>query len=262
MGRRAAPDVIVCHDADEWQERAVREFRAVAERSVAERRRFRLALAGGSTPKAVYAALAREPFRQQLPWSRTEVFWGDERCVPPDHPDSNYHMARETLLAHVSVPNGQIHRVRTELSEPDEVAADYEGQLYTAFGVVAGHWPQFDLVLLGMGRDGHTASLFPHSPTLREQSRLAVAVYAAGSSTPQRITLTLPVLNAARRVMFLVRGADKAEPLRDVLQGAWRPEHRPAQAVQPQQGRTVWIVDRAAARLLRLERLTAPLNRI
>ncbi|HEX7409713.1 MAG TPA: 6-phosphogluconolactonase [Candidatus Binatia bacterium] len=246
MAPAAAPEVMVCGSADNLAKQAAREFSRAAQKSAAARGRFRVALAGGSTPRAAYALLANAPLRQQVPWQQTEVFWADERVVPPNDPASNYRMAHEMLLAHVPIPPDHIHRFRTELSPPDAIARQYEDELRASFQCAR---PRFDLILLGMGEDGHTASLFPHAAALGERNKLALALYAAHLHT-YRVTLTLPVLNEARLVIFLVSGRAKAETLRHVLRGERQFERWPAQAVQPRQGRVVWLVDRDAAGLL------------
>jgi 6-phosphogluconolactonase len=205
---------------------------------------FSVALAGGNTPRRLYATLAAPPFRQRVPWERVHVFWGDERCVPPDHPASNYRMARETLLDHVPLPACNVHRVRGELG-PEAAAQEYAGELRAFFGT---RWPAFDLILLGMGNDGHTASLFPASEALQEATRPVVGVTAHYQDRPaRRVTLTPPALNAARQVMFLVSGAGKAETLRAVLAGPYQPHTLPAQIVRPSDGHLLWLVDAAAA---------------
>ena len=199
-------------------------------------------LAGGSTPKAAYEILARD-FAETVDWGRTHVFFGDERTVPPDHEDSNYRMAREALLDHVSI--GGVHRMRGELP-PEEAAASYEDELRGFFG--AEEPPRFDLVLLGIGEDGHTASLFPETSALEVTDRLVVANPVLKLDTT-RITLTAPVLNAARAVIFLVVGGGKAEALKEILEGDADPRRYPAKLVRPE-GNLIWMVDRAAAGFL------------
>jgi len=217
--------------------------------------RFSVALSGGSTPRALYSLLATDEFVARVDWSRLHVFWGDERCVPPDHPESNYGMARQALLDHVRIPLSNIHRIPCE-REPRLAAAAYEQTLRAWFsGGSAGRrvrereTPRFDLILLGMGEDGHTASLFPGAAALGERTRWVVAcqVIALGA---WRVTLTPIVINAAAHVMFLVSGAHKAERLRQVLAGPYRPDELPAQIVRPTRGRLVWLVDKAAASAL------------
>lgn len=225
-------------------EAAAQAVAGAAEEAVSQTGRFTLALSGGSTPRRLYARLASPPFRSRIDWARLDVFWGDERCVPPDHPDSNYRLADESLLSKVPIPPEQIYRMRGEDSDPERAALDYSQELMRVFSLKPGEHPRLDLVLLGLGADGHTASLFPGSPALNENRRLAVATYAEPIKA-YRLTLTLPVLNAAAQVIFLVSGVEKAEVLRAVLQDRPSPS-RPASLVRPERG-TLWFVDRAAA---------------
>ncbi len=229
-------------DKQELAEAAARAFVARSAEAIEERGRFTVALAGGSTPKAAYALLARD-YAEEVDWSNVHVFFGDERSVPPDHEDSNYRMAREALLDHV--PVGGVHRMRGELP-PDEAAASYEDELRGFFG--AEGLPRFDLILLGIGGDGHTASLFPETSALEVADRWVVANPVLKLDTT-RITLTAPVLNAARAVNFLVAGEDKAEALKEILEGDADPRRYPAKLVRPPGG-PAWMLDRAAARLV------------
>ena len=233
--------VEVFDDAGGLAEAAARAFVEEATGAIAERGRFAVALAGGSTPKATYEVLARD-HAGDVDWPNVHVFFGDERTVPPDHEDSNYRMAREALLDHV--PVGSVHRMRGELP-PDEAAASYEGELIVFFGEVP---PVLDLVMLGIGEDGHTASLFPETPALGVTDRLAVANPVPKLDTT-RLTLTVPVLNAAREVRFLVAGAGKAETLAEILEGDADPREYPAKLVRPPGG-PIWMVDHAAASAL------------
>ncbi len=217
---------------------------AAGQAAIAAQRRFNLVLAGGETPAALYSLLAADPYAARLDWEAVHVFWGDERCVPPHHPESNYRMARETLLDHVPIPPHNIHRMRGE-DDPVQAALVYQDELRAHFNGP----PRFDLVLLGMGADGHTASLFPGAPALAERVRLAVAVFATHRGS-WRVTLTYPALNAAALAVFLVSGSGKAETLRAVLEGPQRPADLPAQAVRPTSGRLLWLADADAARLL------------
>lgn len=224
--------------------RAADEVVARAAAAGAARGRFSVALAGGHTPQALHALLAdpAQPFRARVPWAATEVFFGDERCVPPDHPDSNYRAARESLLAHVPVPERQVHRLRGEDPDPAAAARAYEAELRAALGT-GGATPRLDLVLLGMGADGHTASLFPGTAALEVQDRLVVA-----NEVPRlgawRLTFTFPLLAAARAVIFLVAGADKAA----AVEAALRPGSTlPAARVRPADGELLWLLDGAAA---------------
>ena len=224
-------------------EAAAEHVAQLAHAAVMDHGRFSVALSGGSTPRALHTRLAAEPWRDAVDWDRVHVFWGDERCVPPDHPDSNYRMARETLLDHVPIPPAQVHRMRGELS-PAEAAAAYEAELRAFFPTVA--WPAFDLVLLGMGDDGHTASLFPGTAALAETEHWVVANRVEKLET-WRLTLTAPAINRAAHVLFLVAGTGKAERLRQVLRGPYQPTVLPSQLIRPVSGDLVWFVDRAAA---------------
>jgi len=213
--------------------------------AVAQRGRFTIALSGGSTPRNLYTLIAANA-SATLPWDQMFFFWGDERHVPQDSPDSNYRMAQEALLSKVPVPPANIFPVPAENPDAAQAAEIYEQTLRKFFAVAPGEFPRFDLILLGMGPDGHTASLFPETPALQEKSRLVVAnwVEKLGSS---RITFTLPLLNAARRVAFLVSGTDKAAALHEVLEGSAPSEKYPSRLVQPSEGKVIWFVDRAAA---------------
>jgi 6-phosphogluconolactonase len=219
---------------------AADEFIKVAGLAQAAHRRFSVALSGGSTPAALYTLLAAPDVARQVDWSGVHIFWGDERCVPPDHPQSNYRMANETLLSRVPLPAENIHRIRGE-DEPKQAAAAYEELLR---GFLRGE--SLDLVLLGMGDNGHTASLFPGLPGVTESVRWVLAQYVEVVSM-WRVTMTPVVINAARHVRFLVAGAEKADRLRDVLEGPAQVEVLPSQAIQPARGELRWLVDSAAA---------------
>ena len=233
-------------DAVALAHEAAQEFHRLAGTAVQERGRFSVALSGGNTPRAVYSALATE--HGQLPWDRIHIFFGDERHVPPDDPDSNFRMARESLLSKVPIPEKNIHRVKAEL-DAEAAAAEYDQQLRDFFGLVNQDWPRFDLVFLGIGEDGHTASLFPGSKALTEASRRVAANWVEKFKT-FRITLTFPVLNHAAEVVFLVSSASKAQILSEILGPAT--QKYPAQRVQPENGRLLWLVDEEAGSLLRL----------
>lgn len=261
------PDVVVLPDPAAVAEEAAQRFVACAAQAVRAQGRFTVALAGGSTPVALYALLSQPSYREQIAWERTLIFFGDERYVPPDHPWSNYRMAREALLDHIPVPAENVYRIAGELP-PETAAAGYATSLRRVFDLRGAARPRFDLILLGMGEDGHTASLFPGMPALQERRRLVVATSVPEYVTPPvaRITLTLPVLNAAHQVMFLVTGAGKAEKVRATLEdrliasaheGRLREGSRdlarltfPAGRVQPTHGTLTWLLDRAAAGLL------------
>src|SRR5258708_2846772 len=224
---------------------AAEEVIRVATESVKQRGRFTIALSGGSTPKNLYTLIAANA-GSSLPWAQMFCFWGDERMVPLDDPDSNYRMAKEALLSKVPLPAGNIYPVPAENQDAAAVAEAYDETIRKFFALEAGAFPRFDLILLGMGPDGHTASLFPETAALHEKSRLVVANWGEKLKT-SRITFTLPVLNAARCVAFLVSGADKAAVLREVLEGAAPPEKYPSKLVQPTNGKLIWFLDRAPA---------------
>jgi 6-phosphogluconolactonase len=229
---------------------AAGEIQRLADRAAIPAKPFTIALSGGSTPRGLHALLASDPgVRDRLPWHHLHFFWGDERHVPPDDPQSNYHMAYDTLFSLAPVPAQNIHRVPAE--EPDAVLAaeKYEQELQAFFKLEAGQLPRFVCILLGMGPDGHTASLFPGTEALHETNRLVVANWVEKFKT-YRITLTVPVLNHADLVVLLVSGADKAEALKEVLQGDYRPDRFPAQLIRPSPGKLLWIVDREAASCL------------
>jgi 6-phosphogluconolactonase len=218
---------------------------SAASEAVAERGRFTIALSGGSTPKNLYTLLATNA-RTSLPWDRMFFFFGDERHVPPTDPESNYRMADEAMLSKVPVVPSNVFRVQAENPDAKAAAEAYEQTLRKFFTLEAGPFPAFDLILLGMGPDGHTASLFPGTEALNEKSKLVVANWVEKLKT-HRITLTLPVLNAARGVAFLVSGTDKATVLKSVLEGDAPGEQYPAKLVRPAQGKLMWLLDRAAA---------------
>ena len=205
--------------------------------------RFAVALSGGSTPRAMYTLLGSDELVHRVDWPRVHLFFGDERCVPPEHPDSNYRMVRETLLDHAPVPPGNVHRMRGE-DPPAEAALGYASDLRAFSGSATA--PRFDLVLLGMGDNGHTASLFPGLPQVLEQVRWVAACYV-DELRMWRLTLTPVVINAAAEVMFLVTGAGKAGMLKRVLEGPYQPDLLPAQIVRPTDGSLRWMVDEAAA---------------
>lgn len=234
---------LVYDSAADLARAAAAAFAAAAEAAISQRGRFAAVLAGGSTPKPVYELLAAQPYRSRIDWRRVHIFWGDERCVPPAHPRSNFGMARRALLSQVPVPPGNVHRVRGELGS-EAAAAEYEQELQHFFQGAA---PCFDLIHLGLGSDGHTASLFPFDlPVLLERTSLARPVLHLPSGEP-RVTLTVPVLNAAAGVEFLVAGAAKAPVVRQAIQGPLDPFRLPAQIISPA-GELRWLLDAGAAR--------------
>jgi 6-phosphogluconolactonase len=235
---------------DTLAHRAARRFYEATERAIADplRGRFLVALSGGSTPRALHNALVAH-YRDLIPWERVQVFWSDERCVPPEDPASNYRMARETLLEHVPLPAENIHRMPGERGDADAAAADYEAEMRRVFGMPPDVLLRFDLILLGMGPDGHTASLFPGTTALHETTRLVAANWVPKAHM-ERLTFTYPLINNARQVMFLAAGAEKAEALRDVLSGQATIDERPAVGVRPTEGEVIWMVDREAMRVV------------
>jgi 6-phosphogluconolactonase len=229
---------------------AAERFVSVARAAVARAGRFVVVLSGGSTPRALYAMLASNVYAARVQWPNGHIFWGDERCVGPDDEASNYRMAREALLDHVPVAAAHVHRIRGE-DPPIEAARQYERELRAEFATPTGAprgepGSRFDLVLLGLGTNGHTASLFPRLHAVREQARW-VAAEDVKSEGMWRVTLTPPILNDAAEVTFLVSGSGKAAILRDVLYGARATDELPAQAIAPRDGRLRWMVDAAAA---------------
>jgi 6-phosphogluconolactonase len=234
------PEIKVHPDAAEIAHDAAERIVTAAGRAAEEGRSFSIALSGGSTPKTLYELLATDPYQSRIDWPRVEVFFGDERTVPPDHKDSNYRMAREALLSKVPIPGDNVYRMAGEI-EPNEAAKQYGQTLKEKFGEGG-----LDMVLLGMGDDGHTASLFPGTTALNETKHRAVANYVEKLKT-WRLTLTAPFINRARAVLILVSGASKAARLAEVLEGPRDPQRLPIQLIQPTQGRLVWLVDAPAA---------------
>lgn len=237
-------------DATALARRAAQYFVEMAEEAVAAQGRARIAISGGSTPRAAFELLGdpSQPWRARMPWEEVELYWVDERCVPNDDPESNYRMTREALLDRVPLRPEQIHRMEGEL-EPEAAAARYESELRKSFRLEGAAIPRFDLVALGMGTDGHTASLFPHSGALHELNRLVTANHVEQKDA-WRITLTWPLINCARSVFFLVYGADKAMILKEVLTGKNDPERLPSQLIWPVSGILTLILDKTAAALL------------
>ncbi|HEV8377039.1 MAG TPA: 6-phosphogluconolactonase [Candidatus Polarisedimenticolia bacterium] len=229
---------------------AAEEFVSRARAAIQARGIFTVVLSGGSTPRTLYRLLAENPgFKDAVEWDKAHFFFSDERHVPPDHPENNYRMAYRALLSKIPAPPRNTHRMATEVAEPEPVAELCEQALRQFFRLKEGEAPRFDLVLLGMGADGHVASLFPGSPALAETRKLAVAVWI-DTLEAWRITLTLPVLNNAEEVLFLVSGASKSQALRKVLEGAGEAEPLPARAVRPVRGRLLFFADQEAAKLL------------
>lgn len=239
----AAVKVEVVADEAALARAAAERFVALAAAAIGEHGRFAVALSGGETPQPTYRLLATAEFSSRLDWSSVYFFWGDERCVPPSHPESNFRMAHESLLSHILLPAENVHRLRAELP-PHQAAQEYERELRIFFAESA--LPRFDLVLLGLGEDGHIASLFPGSLLLHEKARWVSADYVEKLAA-WRITLTPPALNAAAQIIFLISGQDKAARLREVWSGPHQPDLLPAQIIRPSDGEVLWLVDAAAA---------------
>jgi 6-phosphogluconolactonase len=238
----------IYNDLEALSQAAAEMFADLAKRAFASQGRFSLALSGGHTPRCLYEILAGAPYHDQIPWEKVYVFWGDERCLPADDPRSNSQMARQTLLNHVPVPASHLHPILGDL--PAALAAThYEAELREFFGTQP---PVFDLILLGLGENAHTASLFPNTSVLGENERWMSEVYVAEQSM-YRVTMTVPLINQAREVIFLVSGAVKASALQGVLEGAYQPHEYPAQLIHPNGAHPIWLVDKAAAHKLTVE---------
>jgi len=241
------PEIVICADVDELNRNAAAQFLATSNDSIARAGRFAVALSGGSTPKALYSLLASPAYRGRADWHRVHLFWGDERCVPPEHAESNYRMVEEALLRKVQIPAENIHRMAGG-KEPTEAAAEYEQTLRGFFALGAGQWPRFDLILLGLGEDGHTASLFPGSTALNEQNHLVAPTYVEKLKA-HRLTLTLPVINNAAQVSFLVAGESKSAIVKNLFCADSRPFDYPAGRVRPWNGQLTWFITRDAAEI-------------
>src|ERR1700686_2655452 len=243
-------DVRILTNIDAIAKRAAQEFVQAATQAVSERGGFRVALTGGSTPKTLYSLLASDAaLRSQLPWDKMSLYFGDERSVGPDHADSNFRMATETMLSKVPLKPEQVFRIKGEYQETEKTAQEYEQALRASFKIAEGQFPRFDLVLLGMGTEGHPASLFPGTKALHETKRLVVRNWV-GKLYTNRITLTAPAINNAARVIFMITGADKALALKGILEGPYEPDQLPAQMIQPSNGQLLWLVDTIAGGML------------
>ena len=249
-GRKLSIKYYVEPDAAALAQRAAQYLTEMAGEAVADRGRVRIAISGGSTPKAAFQLLAdpHQPWRSRMPWDKLELYWVDERTVAPDDAESNFRMTREALLDHIPMRPEQIHRMEGEL-DPEVAASRYESELRNSFRLEGAESPRFDLIALGMGNDGHTASLFPNTEAIHEMGRLVCANPVPQKQTT-RITLTWPVINHASSVFFLIGGADKAEVLREVFMGSHDPERLPSQLIWPASGILTLILDKAAAALL------------
>jgi 6-phosphogluconolactonase len=246
MSDQIKPQVTVVPDKKALAQAAADQFVAAAQQAIADHGVFTVALSGGSTPRDLFALLANEPWRDQVDWSRTQVFWGDDRLVSPDDERSNYRMAREGLLEKVPLPAANVHRMLTELPDREAAASQYADAIARVVPADEQGVPSFDLILLGLGDDGHTASLLPGSALVHEQSRM-VAVTDREREGTLRLTFTPPVLQHARRLLFLLAGSDKAQPLREVLYGEEQRERYPAQVVRDARGEVTYLIDSAAA---------------
>jgi len=238
-------EIIICRDVDELNRKAAEQFVALAGAANARRGRFAVALSGGSTPTALYALLVSAEYRNRLDWSRVHLFWGDERCVPPDHPESNFRMVQESLLSKVEIPRENIHRMAGE-KDPQAAAADYENELRRFFSPPQDGVPRFDLIYLGLGEDGHTASLFPGTAALSENQNWVTIAYV-GRLQAHRLTLTLPVINAAAQITFLVSGKSKRAIVKQLLGADVDSSILPAAKVSPTDGRLTWLITQDAA---------------
>ena len=243
-------EVRILSDGAAIAKRAAQQFVQSANSAVKDKGSFTVSLAGGSTPKALYGLLANDPaLRAQLPWNKTHVFFGDERHVPPDHPDSNFRMATEAMLSKAPLKPEQVHRIKGEYPDAEKAALEYQQELRSYFRLGDGQWPHFDLFLLGMGNEGHTLSLFPGTKALHDNGRLVMRNWI-GKLFTERVTMTAPVASNTALVIFMVTGADKALALKAVLEGPYEPEQLPSQSIAPTNGKLLWLVDPAASSML------------
>lgn len=240
------PEIIGCRDIDDISAKAAIAVVEIASRAIAEEGTFTIALSGGSTPLALYTRLSTDEYKKRIDWTRTHVFWGDERCVPPDSGESNYKAALETLLSRIEISESRIHRIKGELGEA--AAPDYEITIKKVFGIKERELPRFNLILLGMGSDGHMASLFPWTSALSEDKSAVASVHIEKLGS-NRITLTHPVINNAKNVILLVSGKNKATALKNVLEGDFDPQRYPAQLLRLAKGNVKWFVDNPALSL-------------
>jgi 6-phosphogluconolactonase len=243
-------EIRILADGAAIAKRAAEEFVQAAAAAVSAKRSFNVVLAGGSTPKALYSLLVNDlALRSQVPWDKTHLFFGDERHVPPDHPDSNFRMASETMISKSPLKPEQVTRIKGEYHDAEQAALEYERTLREYFKLKDGDYPRLDLVLAGMGSEGHTLSLFPGTKALHADGRIAVRNWVGKLGT-DRITLTAPAASNAAEILFMVTGADKAPALKSVLEGPFEPDQLPSQSLQPKNGKLLWLVDSAAGSLL------------
>ncbi len=236
--------VTIYNDTNTLSHAAAQYIVRIAQKSIAKQGHFTIALSGGSTPKKLYGMLAEEPYRSQIDWANVDIFWSDERNVPPDDPESNYLMAQQVLLNKIPIPASQVHRMPAEQEDRDAASLAYTIEMKNTFST--DDIPVFNLIQLGMGPEGHTASLFPHQPSLHEQQRLIMPV-SVPKPPPPRLTFTPRLLNGAEHILFLVTGAEKADAVQAVLEGDYQPDEYPTQIVQPTKGEVTWMLDTAAA---------------
>ena len=248
MARNCIADYLIYDTPERVAQAAAELFTRQADEAVQARGVARIAISGGTTPKRMFALLAAEPFASKVPWNALELYWVDERCVGPEDAESNYRMTREQMLTKVPLPANKVFRMEGEL-HPDQAASKYEATLRNQFKLEGAQAPAYDLVLLGMGDDGHTASLFPHTAAIHEMGRLVTANHVEAKDT-WRITLTWPVINHGRTVCFLIEGAAKADRLHEVLLGEYNPEALPSQLIRPDSGKVNLLLDAEAARRL------------
>jgi 6-phosphogluconolactonase len=243
-------EIRILPDAAAIAKRAAQEFVQAAASAVREKNSFSVALAGGSTPKALYSLLVNDPtLRSQIPWDKIHLFFGDERHVGPGHPDSNFRMATEAMISRLPLTKDQVVRVKGEYQDTEEAAREYEQALQSFFNLQSGQYPRFDLLLAGMGNEGHTLSLFPGTKALHAGGRIVVRNWI-GKLYTERITLTAPAASNSAEIIFMVTGADKALALKAVLEGPIEPDQLPAQSLQPKNGKLLWLVDAAAGSML------------
>jgi 6-phosphogluconolactonase len=242
-----SPEIRISHDSETWAAAAAELVHLVGKEAVRATGQFLIALSGGTTPETLYRTLASPAFANRFDWSRTTFFFSDERCVPPDDPRSNYALADKTLFTPLRISPSQIYRMAGESRDPQAAASEYEQQLRLATKTAPSAKPSLDLILLGLGEDGHTASLFPGAPVLRDHQRM-IAATQSPKDPPNRLTMTLGVINRASVILFLVAGARKAGVVRAILDPKTEAERRlPASLVEPEEGRLIWFLDRGAA---------------
>ncbi len=243
-------EIIIAKDSDELNRIAAEKFVSIAQKAIEQNSKFTVALAGGSTPKSLYNLLASEDFRLQIDWQEVFFFFGDERNVLPTDEASNFRMANENLLKPLQIQPANIFRWQSELGDAEKIVENYQQTIKEFFALNENELPRFDLILLGMGDDGHTASLFPYTKALGETRRIAVVNFVEKFNT-NRLTFTFPTINNASTVVFLIGGATKANALKEVLEGESQPEKFPSQNVNPKDGNLFWLIDTPAAQLLK-----------